>query len=85
MTSSSNGLVHRKLSNMKSESISHPATDVDTELGPTGNVPARKELKRDLKERHINMIAIAGMIVSDSWRKHRNDKFIFPTRGQASF
>ncbi|KAA8573415.1 hypothetical protein EYC84_005001 [Monilinia fructicola] len=47
---------------MKSESISHPATDVDTELGPTGNVPARKELKRDLKERHINMIAIAGMI-----------------------
>ncbi|RAL62890.1 hypothetical protein DID88_004731 [Monilinia fructigena] len=47
---------------MKSESISHPATDGDTEMGSTEDVPAQKELKRDLKERHINMIAIAGMI-----------------------
>ncbi|KAB8304043.1 hypothetical protein EYC80_005389 [Monilinia laxa] len=47
---------------MNFESISPLATDTDTEMGSTEDVPARKQLKCDLKERHINMIAIAGMI-----------------------
>lgn len=64
MTSSSTGSVDLKSSIMKSEAFSHPATDIDTEMGSTEDVPAGEELKRNMKGRHINMIAIAGMIVS---------------------
>lgn len=56
---------------MKSEVFSHPGTDLDTELGSTEDVPAGEELKRNMKGRHINMIAIAGMIVSHSQQHQR--------------
>ena len=63
MTSNSAGSVDPKSYMMKSEVFSHPETDVDTEMGSAENVPAGEELKRNMKGRHINMIAIAGMIV----------------------
>ncbi|ESZ91882.1 amino acid permease [Sclerotinia borealis F-4128] len=47
---------------MKSKVFSHPVTEVDTEKGSTNDVPVGEELKRNMKGRHINMIAIAGMI-----------------------
>jgi amino acid permease len=47
---------------MKSDFLSHPVNDVDVEMGSNNDSP--EELKRNMKGRHINMIAIAGMIVS---------------------
>lgn len=35
----------------------------DIESGSVLPVPAREDVRRDLRERHIQMIAIAGMIV----------------------
>jgi amino acid permease len=62
MTSSLNGSGHQKSSSiMKSDFVSHePISDV--EMGSSND--ATEELKRNMKGRHINMIAIAGMIVS---------------------
>lgn len=36
----------------------------DIEPGSDDRIGEMEEIKRDLKSRHINMIAIAGMIVS---------------------
>lgn len=63
MTSSLNGSVDSKSSPiMKSEFVSHTANDVDVETGSSKDAP--EQLKRNMRGRHINMIAIAGMIVS---------------------
>lgn len=45
---------------MKDRTVFQPATDVEAGSFQTNG----EQLKRDLGSRHINMIAIAGMIVS---------------------
>lgn len=59
---------------MKSEVFSHAGTDIDTEMGSTEDVPAGEELRRNMKGRHINMIAIAGMIVGHSQLDQRTNR-----------
>jgi amino acid permease len=44
------------------KNIESTSKDVEMYAGP--DVSEGEEIKRDLKSRHINMIAIAGMIVS---------------------
>ncbi len=44
---------------MKNDVVLQPATDVES----GSNEDGREELKRNMGARHINMIAIAGMIV----------------------
>lgn len=45
---------------MKDSFVAQPVVDVEA----GSNDATRDGLKRDMKARHINMIAIAGMIVS---------------------
>lgn len=56
---------HRKQANMKGEFVAQPVVDLEAGSSEDGR---KEELKRDLGARHINMIAIAGMIVSYSDR-----------------
>jgi amino acid permease len=44
---------------MKDDVVLQPGTDVES----GSNEDGREELKRNMGARHINMIAIAGMIV----------------------
>lgn len=57
--------IYSTYSIMKFEGVSDPATYVDPKVGSVEDVPAGEELKRNMKGRHIEMIAIAGMIVSE--------------------
>jgi amino acid permease len=60
ITMSSTESVGAKESTMQKVIAVQPATDIEA----GSNEDGREELKRDLGSRHINMIAIAGMIVS---------------------
>ncbi|GKT52123.1 uncharacterized protein ColSpa_12304 [Colletotrichum spaethianum] len=49
----------------KDETIVGAAPEMDSRSGQSASIPVGNEgIKRDLESRHINMIAIAGMIVS---------------------
>jgi amino acid permease len=56
---SSMGFSEPKNSTMKDDVVLQPGTDVES----GSNEDGREELKRNMEARHINMIAIAGMIV----------------------
>lgn len=57
------------VANEMSKQDGSSSVNADVEAGTT--VPSvHGELKRDLASRHINMIALAGMIVGSPWRSH---------------
>jgi amino acid permease len=60
---SSTGSVEPKPATTKTPMVVSPATDI--EAGSSEN--NGEQLKRNMSSRHINMIAIAGMIVSLFW------------------
>jgi amino acid permease len=60
---SSTGSADPKPQTVKDTMVVQPTTDI--EAGSSEN--NGEQLKRDLGSRHINMIAIAGMIVSLIW------------------
>ena len=61
----------------------HSSTASDVERPHSGSTLAGEEIKRDLKSRHINMIAIAGMIVSSD--SIDGDRHAEPRRERACF
>jgi amino acid permease len=46
------------------------SSSASAELGRSSSHQDGTGMKRDLERRHVNMIALAGMIVSDNHRSH---------------
>lgn len=62
MSSNSTEIAEMKHSTIKPGLEAHPSTDVDVE--ERSDESENEQLKRNMSARHINMITIAGMIVT---------------------